>query len=236
MDHVVRVELDALEDEVVEDVEGEESGVQEDARVRVRAEQSVVVRGAGEGVQRQHRPADDVQEHLHVEVLVEEGQLQHAPLPQRGERTLDLAARPREHGEEGEDETEGGAAGHLVDGRPVEPVPRQPGQLERPHDLREREHEEAVQPVAAGLAGVRIDDVPGDPLPRQDEMDDEERGADRQRSEEADDRFGPGKLEQVPDAQPFNHRKRSSPGSAAACLSQFASRSSSISSSSWMWK
>ena len=205
MDHVVGVELDALEDEVVEDVEGEEPGIQEHAGVRVRAEQPVVVRGSGEGVERQHRPADDVQEHLHVEAVLEERQLQHAPFPQGGERTLHLAARPREHGEDGEDEAQDRPAGHLVDRGPVEPVPRHPGELERPYDLREHEHEKAVQPVAAGFARLRVDDVTGDPPSRQDELNHEKRGADRQRGEEAGQRFGPGQLEQVPDAKPFNH-------------------------------
>ncbi|WP_423926955.1 hypothetical protein [Candidatus Palauibacter sp.] len=103
MDHVIGVELDALEDEVVQDVEREESRIQEDPRVGGCAEKPVVVRGSGEGVQRQHRPADDVQVHLHVEAPVEERQLQGAPFPQRGEPILDLALRPPEYRQDGED-------------------------------------------------------------------------------------------------------------------------------------
>ena len=88
VDQVVGVELDALEDEVVEHVEREERRIEENAGVRVRAEALVVVRGAREGVQREHRPADDVEVHLHVEAVAEERHLPRPPVPERKQRIL----------------------------------------------------------------------------------------------------------------------------------------------------
>ena len=81
----------------------------------------------------------------------------------------------------------------------------QPGELEGPHDDRDQEHEQAVQPVVAGFAGLRIDDVAGDPPAGKHELDHEKRGVDDQRGEEPPDRFRPGQFEKVFDTQPFDH-------------------------------
>ena len=43
----------------------------------------VVVCGPGQGVERQHHPADDVKVHLYVEAVVEERELLGPPGPQR---------------------------------------------------------------------------------------------------------------------------------------------------------
>ena len=83
VDQIVGIELDALEDEVVHDVEGEKRRIQEDARVGVFAKEFIVVHGPGQGVERQHRPPDDIEIHLDVEAVVEELQLLGPPEPQR---------------------------------------------------------------------------------------------------------------------------------------------------------
>ena len=72
VDQVIGVELNPLEDEVVENVECEESRVQEDAGIGVFAETFVVPRGSGQGIDRKHRAADDVEVHLDVEAVAEE--------------------------------------------------------------------------------------------------------------------------------------------------------------------
>ena len=116
VDEVVGVELDALEDEVVEDVEGEEGGVKVDARIGVVAEAFVMVGGAGEGVEREHSPANDVEVHLDVEAVIEEGELPGAAGPQSGDGVPVLALRLSEYRDDGENGREDGASGHGVDG------------------------------------------------------------------------------------------------------------------------
>ena len=89
--------MDALKDEVVQDVGCEERRIQENARIEVCAKAFLVVRGPGQGVDPQHRPTDDVQVHLYVETLVKEGQLQGAPFPEGEEGVLYLPLRAAEH-------------------------------------------------------------------------------------------------------------------------------------------
>ena len=123
MDHVVGIELDALEDEVVQYVEGKERREQEDARVGVLAEAFVVVGSPRQGVERQHRAADDVEIHLHVEALVEERQFLDTPEPQRQDRISYLALRLAEHRQERKDGGNDRSARHRMNRGPVEPLP-----------------------------------------------------------------------------------------------------------------
>ncbi len=205
MDQIVGIELDALKDEVVQDVEGEEGRVEEDAEIGVVAKAVVVVHGPGEGVERQHRPPDDIEIHLDVDAVVEERQLLGPPCPQRQVRMLDRAWRLAEHRHEGKDRGEDRAAGHRIDRGPVEPIPRHPGELERPHDQRDGKHQQTVEPIGAGCTGGRIDDVAGNPSSWQEELRQEKHGEDHQRGEKPRNRFRPGKLEEVANPQPFNH-------------------------------
>ena len=66
MDHIVGIEMDALEDKVVQYVECEERRKQENARIGVFAEKPVVVCGPLQSVERQHRPTDDIEGHFGI--------------------------------------------------------------------------------------------------------------------------------------------------------------------------
>ena len=87
----------------------------------------VVVDGPGQGVERQHRPADDVEPHLHVEAAVEELELLRPSEPPRQEAALDLAFRLAEHRQDREDDGQDRSAGDGIERGAVEPVPRHPG-------------------------------------------------------------------------------------------------------------
>ena len=91
MDNIVRVELDALEDEVVHDIVRHERRKEKDARVEVGAKPLVVVRGAGEGVEREHRAADHVEVHLEVNAVLEERHLLGPPQPKCRQGILHFA-------------------------------------------------------------------------------------------------------------------------------------------------
>ena len=205
MDQIVGIELDALKDEVVQYVEREERRIQENARIGVVAKDLVVVRGPGQGVERQHRPTNDVEPHLYVEAVGEERQFPCPPGPQRRDGILLLALRLAEHRQDCKDSGEDRTAGHLIDRGPVEPLSRHPGDLGSPQDQRERKHQYAVQPVAAGFTGLRIDDVTGNSPCRQYDLRLGKHGEDRQRGEKPRNSLRPGKLEKVFDAKPFNH-------------------------------
>ena len=166
MDQIVGIKLDALKDKVVQYVECKERRIQENAWIGVLAKEFVVVRGPGQGVQCQHRPADDIEIHLYVEAVVEERQLLGPPIPQRQERIFYLALRLAEHRYDCKDGGEDCSTGHSIDRRPVEPVTRHPGEFESPHDQRDCKHQNAVEPIVAGFIGLRVDDVPGNPLSR----------------------------------------------------------------------
>ena len=205
VEQVVGIELDALEEEVVRDVERHERRKEKNARVGVRAKATVVIRGGGERVERQHRPTDDVEVHLYVEAVVEIRQLPRPPQPEGRDGTLYLAARLAEHRDDCQHERNRSAAGHRVGRRPVEPVAGHAGEFERPHDQREGKHQQAAQLVWAGFAGRRIGDVAGHAPARQDELRQEEHDEERQGGEKAQQRFRTGKREKVLDAKPFKH-------------------------------
>ena len=113
VDDVERVELHSLEDEVVEDVEGEERC--EEVRARIGVVDVVVVPDrAGEGVERQHRAADDVEVHLEIDAVVEELHLLGAAEPARQEFVLDVAFGLAEHGDQRHDHGQHRSAGYGV--------------------------------------------------------------------------------------------------------------------------
>ena len=134
MDQIVGIELDALKNKVVQYVECEERRIQENAWIGVLAKEFVVVRGPGQGVQRQHRPTYDIEIHLYIEAVVEERQLLDPPIPQREERVLYLALRLAEDRYDCKDGGEDSSTGHSIDRRSIEPVTWHPGELESPHD------------------------------------------------------------------------------------------------------
>ena len=79
VDQLEGVQVDSLENEVIEDIKGEEGGVQEHAGVGILAEALVVVNRAGERVDREHRPADTIEVHPYVEAVAEERELPDPP-------------------------------------------------------------------------------------------------------------------------------------------------------------
>ena len=160
-----------------------------------------MVGGPGQGVERQHRAADDVEVHLHVEAFVEELNLQGAPEPECGERVLHLSRRLAEHRRDGQDQAQERSAGEGIDGGTVEPIARQQtAGLERPYRYGEQEHQDAVKPIVARPAGLGVDDVARNPSAGQNELRQEEGGEDGQRGEKPGYGFGCGKLEEVADA------------------------------------
>ncbi len=209
MDQVVGVELDSLKDHVIEYVEREECRVEKNAGVGIIAEELVVVGRAGKGVEHEHRPADHVEVHLHVEAFVEEGQLESASFPQGQERVLDLALRLTEDCKQRKKQAEHRPAGHRVNCRAVEPVARHAGKFKRPNDHGDSENKQAVQPVIARLAGVGVNDVTGDPARGQDYLGQKKHRKHRQRRKETREGFGPGEIKQVVYAEPVNHGQTS---------------------------
>ena len=90
MDEVVGVELNPLEDEIVKKIERVDGDVEVEARVGIDDVLMVPVRPRP-GIEREHRPAHEVEEHLHVEAVVEALDLLSASEPQRQEAVLLLA-------------------------------------------------------------------------------------------------------------------------------------------------
>ena len=91
-------------------------GVEVNAGIGVVAEALVVVGGAGEGVEREHSPANDIEVHLDVEAVVEEREFPGAAGPQGGDGVPVLALGLTEYRDDGENGGEDGASGHGVDG------------------------------------------------------------------------------------------------------------------------
>ena len=144
MDQIVGVKLDALKDEVVQYVECEERGIQENAWIGVFAEEFVVVHGPGQGVERKHRPTDGIEIHLYVEAVVEERQLLSPPNPQIHDGILYLPLRLAVHRYDGKESGEDRSASHSIDRGPVEPITRHPGELKSPHAQRDGKHQKTV--------------------------------------------------------------------------------------------
>gem|GEM_PF-7130114 len=195
MDQVVGVELHPLKHEIVEHIEREKPGIQVDTGIGVVTELPIVPHRTRQAVQREHRPAHNIEIHLHVEPPFEELDLLSPPEPPRQEPVLDLALRIAEHPDRGHDDRQDRPTRDRIHRRPVEPVTGQAPDLESPHRDRHGEHQDAVQPIRARLTRLDIDDITRDLPTRQNKLHHEERDEHEQRGEEPPHRLRCRQLE-----------------------------------------
>ena len=201
-----RIDRDAADDELeadalLEDVEGEQlhafetevvrhephphRRVQHQTDIHRVAVQTVVVRGAGHGVQREQRAAEDVHEHLDVDAT-RELNIPGAPFDPLDPRAP-LVPRDAENKPDGKHDAERHRAGHGVPLHFPEPAEWCVGQLQPPDDEGTDKDGNAVQAVSDWCSGRPMVGVAVHALRRQDDVQDQQDRKDGSWGKEAGD-------------------------------------------------